>query len=58
MKNLLKNEKAVKAIGVTVTLIGFGITMIQKQLDNKKLEDLVAEEVDRRLSEYDETDEE
>lgn len=43
------NKKMVKLIGVACTVIGFGITMIQKQLDDKKFEEAIKEEVSRQL---------
>ena len=47
----MNNEKTVKIIGTVVTLVGFGISIIQKQLDDKKLEEMVRKEVQRHLAE-------
>ena len=49
--NRKSNEKTVKIIGTVVTLVGFGISIIQKQLDDKKLEEMVRKEVQRQLAE-------
>lgn len=43
------NKKMVKIIGVACTVIGMGITLIQKQLDDRKLEETIKNEVSRQL---------
>lgn len=45
----MDKDKAIKIVGTVVTLIGFGISVIQKQLDDKKLESIVQKEVQRQL---------
>lgn len=45
----MDKDKAIKIVGFGCTIIGFGITIIQKQLDDKKLEKIVAEEVQKQL---------
>lgn len=45
----MNKDKTLKIVGTVVTLVGFGITFIQKQLDDRKLEDLVKKEVQRQL---------
>ena len=47
----MNENKTIKIIGLACSVIGFGITLIQKQLDDKKLNDIVAKEVAKQLSE-------
>lgn len=50
MKKLLNNKDGLmKALGVTVTLAGIGISIVQKQLDDKKLQETINREVKRQL---------
>lgn len=46
----MNKDKTIKIIGTVVTLVGFGISIIQKQLDDKNLEEKVRKEVERQLN--------
>lgn len=46
----MDKNKAIKIVGTVVTIVGFGITFIQKQLDDKKLEELVKKEIQKQLN--------
>lgn len=46
----MNKEKTIKLVGMVITIIGFGIGIVQKQLDDKKLEDLVQKEIQKQLS--------
>lgn len=46
----MNKDKTIKIIGTVVTLVGFGISIIQKQLDDKNLEEKVRLEVERQLN--------
>ena len=45
----MNKDKTIKGVGLAITLIGFGISIIQKQLEDKKLEDIVRKEVQKQL---------
>lgn len=45
----MNQDKVIKIVGTVITIVGFGISIIQKQLDDKKLEDLVAKQVQKQL---------
>ena len=47
----MNENKTIKIIGLACSVIGFGISLIQKQLDDRKLNDLVAKEVAKQLNE-------
>lgn len=46
----MDNRKTMKIIGFACTAIGFGISLIQKQLDDKNLEEKIAREVSKKLT--------
>lgn len=46
----MDKNKGLKIIGVGCMVAGVIIDMIQKQLDDKKLEDLVAKQVQKQLN--------
>lgn len=45
----MNNEKILKVAGMVCTVVGLGLTIVQKQLEDKKLAKLVADEVQRQL---------
>lgn len=45
----MNKDKTIKMVGTIVTLVGVGISLIQKQLDKKNLEDIVQKEVQKQL---------
>lgn len=46
----MNTDKTLKLIGVACSIIGVGISLIQKQLDNKNLQDLVNREIQKQLN--------
>lgn len=46
----MDDKKIVKYVGIACTLIGFGLTMVQKKLDDAKLQELIQEEVSKQLN--------
>lgn len=48
---MMNKDKSMKYVGLACTLIGFGLTMVQKQLDDKKLQEIVDETVQKKLNE-------
>ena len=46
----MKDKKLVKIIGIACTVIGFGLTMVQKKLDDDKLQEFIQEEVSKQLN--------
>lgn len=45
----MDKDKSIKIIGFACAIVGFGVTMINKQLDDKKLNNLVENEVRKQL---------
>lgn len=46
----MDKEKVVKILGASVAILGFVAKIMQSQLDDKKLEKMVAKEVQRQLN--------
>lgn len=45
----MNKDKTIKLIGTAISLVGFGISLLQKQLDDRKLQDLIKKEVQKQL---------
>lgn len=43
--------KTMKIIGIACAAVGFGISIIQKQVDDRKLEELIDEKVQQKINE-------
>jgi len=45
----MNKKKAIKMLGLIVTAVGFGLELVQRQLDDDKLQNMIEKEVQKQL---------
>lgn len=48
---IMSNSKVIKAIGIAVTVIGAGVSVLSSWVDDKKMEERIEEGIDKALAE-------
>lgn len=54
----MKNKNFIKAIGIAVTVIGFGVSILTDWVNEKKIDEKIEEKVNEALAKKDDENEE
>ena len=46
----MDREKTIKVAGIIISIVGFGVTIVQGILDDNKLDGKIAKEVEKQLN--------